>query len=397
MINNRNISSSNTQNHPSVTKGDLILLLNKYGANNRALRFFSGSTSLKKLDRFVRHDLRDLHDYQALPNTSINWLIGLLHERFIRKLSDKQEDYRNDPNNFTNKLFRELALQISNSPNVLSLVQYYPSDYALFENIYIYSINEKVFLTENNAIIRLQKLFEIIRQAKTPYLENIPALKAHLTQNDFRSMRTNSEINNELKKIENELWRQVVNTETLLGDPLSQFSSDIFITEDNYGLTIDELIEIYKAQNVLYNPYNNRPFSKVEINKALCHPRLNQFMQSTQQMSKDLRAETIEQLQKLKDGLLNPKELSSDAKYLPIATAAAVQFNEFYQKLDMGEKLRLDNQWIRSYNNQKSMKFNEFFASMSEGCAHGPGFALRTFLEELPTSVNNQNRNSFAP
>lgn len=386
----------NVANHSkTISKAELIALLNKYGAHRRTVRFFSGSSSVKKLAHFIMHDLSHLSPAQSLSTIELNVLIEMLRQRFMKNFG--KDDYRNAPNEFANKLFRELAELISDDPKILALVQKYQSDYTPHGQL-ICESKDRLYVTESGYVVEYsQMLAEIGNQNALVTKANRDQMTP-LTKNDMNALKKDPAIAAELKRIEKQYYT-FVNTENLLAEPLTDFTLDqIFKTEDNYGITIDEILQILKAQNALYNPYTNKPFSQNEKERAMAIPAINQYFHHEAKKNQPLMPETIEQLNILAEGLLNPEELSSDSTNLPIAQKAFEKFNDFYQNLDSREREKLNNRWISNPYNNKSIKFEEYYPTIHASCVHGAGYIIRDLIPQLKIeSSMNENRPSFRP
>lgn len=113
-----------------------------------------------------------------------------------------------------------------------------------------------------------------------------------------------------LMHIEHEfLSRNYANTETMLGDEVKDIPrSNFMVTEDNYAWDMDELVQAIKANSgVLRNPLSKEMFTPKDIKSILSHP-LGQCLAALaveqHQMSKGVRMETIEQMEKLAQILL---------------------------------------------------------------------------------------------
>lgn len=113
-----------------------------------------------------------------------------------------------------------------------------------------------------------------------------------------------------LMHIEHEaLSRNYANTETMLGDDVKDIPrSNFLVTEDNYAWDMDELVQAVRANSgVLRNPLSKEMFTPKDIKGILSHP-LGQCLAALaveqHQMSKGVRMETIEQMERLATVLL---------------------------------------------------------------------------------------------
>jgi hypothetical protein len=111
------------------------------------------------------------------------------------------------------------------------------------------------------------------------------------------------------------LTRNYVNSETMLGDEVKDIPrANFYVTEDNYAWDMDELVQAISANNgVLRNPLSKEMFTPQDIKGILLHP-LGQPLAALgveqREMSKGVRAETIEHMERLANILL--KDQTSD-------------------------------------------------------------------------------------
>jgi hypothetical protein len=111
------------------------------------------------------------------------------------------------------------------------------------------------------------------------------------------------------------LDRNYVNDETMLGDEVKDIPrSDFYVTEDNYAWSMDELVQAIQANSgVLRNPLSKEMFTPKDIRGILMHPSgqpLAALRVEQREMSKGVRTETIDWMEKLSKVLL--EDQSSD-------------------------------------------------------------------------------------
>jgi hypothetical protein len=111
------------------------------------------------------------------------------------------------------------------------------------------------------------------------------------------------------------LDKSYVNDETMLGDPVKDISRENFyVTEDNYAWDMDELVQAITANGgVMRNPLSRQMFTPKDIRGILVHPQgksLAALQVQQHEMSKGVRPDTIEHLEKLAKVLL--EDQSSD-------------------------------------------------------------------------------------
>ncbi|KAH8723525.1 hypothetical protein GQ44DRAFT_656388 [Phaeosphaeriaceae sp. PMI808] len=113
-----------------------------------------------------------------------------------------------------------------------------------------------------------------------------------------------------LMHIEHEyLDRNYVNADTMLGDEVKDIPrANFYVTEDNYAWDMDELAQAIKANDgVMRNPLSKEMFTPKDVKGILIHPvgkRLAALAVEQHQLSKGVRAETILEMEKLSDILL---------------------------------------------------------------------------------------------
>ncbi|KAF1937261.1 hypothetical protein EJ02DRAFT_385969 [Clathrospora elynae] len=108
-----------------------------------------------------------------------------------------------------------------------------------------------------------------------------------------------------LMHVEHEnLDRNYANNETMLGDEVKDISrAEFYVTEDNYAWAMSELVQAIQANSgVLRNPLSKEMFTPKDIRGILMHPTghpLAALRVEQHEMSKGVRTETIEQMEKL--------------------------------------------------------------------------------------------------
>jgi hypothetical protein len=118
------------------------------------------------------------------------------------------------------------------------------------------------------------------------------------------------------------LNRNYVNDETMLGDEVKDIPrADFYVTEDNYAWSMDELVQAIQANSgVLRNPLSKEMFTPKDIKGILMHPSghpLAALRVEQREMSKGVRTETIDRMEKLSKVFLDDD--SSDT--IPSRTA----------------------------------------------------------------------------
>ncbi|KAF2818490.1 hypothetical protein CC86DRAFT_375718 [Ophiobolus disseminans] len=113
-----------------------------------------------------------------------------------------------------------------------------------------------------------------------------------------------------LMHIEHEyLKRNYANTETMLGDDVQDVPrANFYVTEDNYFWDMQELVQaITVGKGIMRNPLSKEMFTPKDIKGILMHPLgkpLAALAVKQHEMSKGVRIETINQMEKLSHVLL---------------------------------------------------------------------------------------------
>lgn len=113
-----------------------------------------------------------------------------------------------------------------------------------------------------------------------------------------------------LMHIEHEhLERNYANTETMLGDEVKDIPRTNFLaTEDNYAWDIEELVQaITVGKGIMRNPLSKELFTPKDVKCILMHPsgkHLAALAVEQHTMSKGVRAQTIDEMEKLSKVLL---------------------------------------------------------------------------------------------
>ncbi|KAE8452969.1 hypothetical protein EG329_012156 [Mollisiaceae sp. DMI_Dod_QoI] len=108
-----------------------------------------------------------------------------------------------------------------------------------------------------------------------------------------------------LRHIEREyLEKQYVNSETMLGDDISDIPKEnFFVSEDNYAWDMDELAQAITANDgVMRNPLSKQLFTDSDIRQILAHPlgqRLKPMQLKQNQLKQGVRSATIEWVAKV--------------------------------------------------------------------------------------------------
>ncbi|KAF3041589.1 hypothetical protein E8E12_009058 [Didymella heteroderae] len=106
-----------------------------------------------------------------------------------------------------------------------------------------------------------------------------------------------------------QLGRNYVNTETMYGDEVKGIPrSKFYVTEDNYAWDMEELVAAIEAgSGVLRNPLSKQMFTPRDVKGIFTHPLakpLAALAVEQKEMSKGVRPETIERMEKLSAILL---------------------------------------------------------------------------------------------
>jgi hypothetical protein len=112
------------------------------------------------------------------------------------------------------------------------------------------------------------------------------------------------------------LNRNYVNDETMLGDEVKDIPrADFYVTEDNYAWSMDELVQAIQANSgVLRNPLSKEMFTPKDIKGILMHPSghpLAALRVEQRRMSKGVRTETIDRMEKLSMVLLDDNSIDA--------------------------------------------------------------------------------------
>lgn len=119
-----------------------------------------------------------------------------------------------------------------------------------------------------------------------------------------------------LMHIEHEhLERNYANTETMLGDEVKDIPRvNFLVTEDNYAWDMEELVQaITVGKGIMRNPLSKELFTPKDVKCILMHPSgkpLAALAVEQHTMSKGVRAQTIDEMEKLSNILL--EDQSSD-------------------------------------------------------------------------------------
>jgi len=105
------------------------------------------------------------------------------------------------------------------------------------------------------------------------------------------------------------LERRYANTETMLGDPVSDIPrANFLVTEDNYAWDMEELANALEVNNgVMRNPLSREMFSPADVGRILAHPlgqRLRPLNVEQGKLKQGVRPVTIELLGKVSQTML---------------------------------------------------------------------------------------------
>jgi hypothetical protein len=111
------------------------------------------------------------------------------------------------------------------------------------------------------------------------------------------------------------LAKNYANDETMLGDLVKDIPrKNFYVTEDNYAWDMDELVQAITANGgVMRNPLSRQMFTPKDVRGILLHPQgksLAALQVQQHEMSKGVRPDTIEHMEKLANILLDDQ--SSD-------------------------------------------------------------------------------------
>lgn len=182
-------------------------------------------------------------------------------------------------------------------------------------------------------------------------------------------------------------------------EPLYHYPKKLlFITEDNYCFLIDDLVNIIRAQNNLYNPYTNQQLSENDAARLMNIPKITKSFHGIkikqQYCAKKITPDTIEELKQLAEGLLNEDEITNGRGFaVPISQKAYEKFNNYYQSLDEREREALNNYWIDGWSfvflsqgmisGKNPVKFEDLYQSINASCVHSIGGSIVKMVLQL--------------
>src|SRR3990167_6047278 len=180
----------------SITKQDLITLLNEYNGKKGIRRTIFGSTrGIKDLSHFV---IRQLANHaHPLTTEEENQLINLLAQRYQR-IRHTKRSYRHAPTKLTNKLYTTLAhLITADDPTILALVQKYQNDYDPPSD----GIKPSLFVTAAHHIIPLNKIAPHIKKTNSLSYPISETLTLRFSTTDIERLSYYPVIKNEIDNI----------------------------------------------------------------------------------------------------------------------------------------------------------------------------------------------------
>lgn len=198
------------------------------------------------------------------------------------------------------------------------------------------------------------------------------------------------------------LQRTYVNNETMLGDPVADIPRDHFwVSEDGYAWDMEELAQaITSNSGVFRNPLSRILFTPSDVRAILDHPLgrgLSALRTEQGKLSKGVRPETIEQLERVSTVLL--EDMSNDQ--VP-SRHAVDEFLVYTAMLPEAEQRAIDKLRVSAKDSHTGQPFDVTIgeavrdAQGNRVCFHKTGDFLRQAAAHLRQTMKDKNRESFS-